>query len=244
MESHREKLTVRRYETGPGDTASVQTVCNYMEEAAANHACMLGFGLDAMREKNLTWVLAKMRIQFHGSLHVGEEATVETWPVDVERLQFRRDFLFHGADGTIPVRAVTRWAVMDIASRRLERMPAHMAELMPKSPRLALENGDIRFPPAGEESAPGPSFRVRLADIDQNRHVNNVRYIDFLLEAATVFGVPGNTLRRLDIMFRSETLWGDTVSSSTQPDPETPGTLLHSLHRDGREIIRARTVWT
>ena len=244
MHTHSEQMTVRHYETGPGNEARVQTLCNFMEEASGKHADKLGCGLEALREKQLTWVLAKIRMRFHGFPHGGDAVNVETWPVSMERLQCRRDFLFHGPDGEIPVRAVTQWVIINTATRRPERMPEDISRLLPKKPQYALEDADIRIPAIEAEEDCGPLFRIRLADIDNNRHVNNVRYIDFLLEAAAVFGAPGRVLRGLDIQFKAEALWGDSVACFTRNDPGVSGALLHSLRRDGQEIVRARTLWT
>lgn len=243
MHTYSELMTVRGYETGSGNGARIQTLCNFMEEAAGKHADSLGFGLEALREKNLTWVLAKMRIRFHNLPRSGDAVSVETWPVMMAGLQFRRDFLFRVRDGGVPARAATQWVIINTVSRRPERMPDGMVRLLPESPRHALEDADIRVPPVGEEGVSGPTFRIRLADIDGNRHVNNVRYVDFLLEAAAVFGAPGDIPCGLDMQFKTESLWGDTIDCVTQNDPGTPGALLHSLRRDGQEIVRARTLW-
>ena len=246
MQPYIQPFTTRYYELGRDHRLRVQALCNYMEEAAGLHADALGVGLERLMAQGLTWVLAKMRISVRKLPGGGEPLRVETWPVSVERLQFRRDFLVFGKDEEVLAAAITQWVVVGLESRRIERIPENIAALRPQSPRFALEDGDIRIPALSREQE-GPVFPVRLSDIDQNRHVNNNRYIDFILECADAFGVQ-TPLTSVDILFRAEGLRGDVIASRVcaEEKADAPGRhLLHSLYRvsDGQELVRARSVW-
>jgi acyl-ACP thioesterase len=221
----------------------VQCICNYLEEAAGVHAELLGAGLDRLAEDTLAWVLVRMRLLLRHRPGPGERVCVETWPVGVERAQFRRDFILRDTAENILATAVTQWVIMGTQSRRLERFPLYIAALLPEAAPLAQEKGDIRIPPV-DNGAPGPTFPVRLADIDQNHHVNNGRFVDFLLEAAEAAGAKGE-LRQMDILFRAEGLRGDSIGSRTSPEPDQPGGFLHSLCREstGQELARGRTIF-
>lgn len=244
MQPHIETFTTRYHEMGCDRLLRVQCICNYMEEAAGVHADHLGVGLERLGRDNLAWVLAKMRLDVRRRPVAETAVRIETWPVAVERAQFRRDFLMLGPDGEVLAAAVTQWVVINTSTRRLGRFPGYVAGLQPEQPRLALEDGDIRIPAVGAEGVHGPVFPVRLADIDQNRHVNNGRYVDFALESADTAGAAGE-LRRLDIIFRAEGLRGDSIASACRREDEYPGSMVHSLFRqgDGTELARVRTVF-
>ncbi len=246
MLTHTEQFTVRRTELGTDFRVRAQAVCNYMEEAAGNHAAALGVGVEHLAADGLAWVLAKMRILFQRFPEAGERLSLETWPVSIERLQFRRDFSLCDAKGEEIITAVTQWVVLGIASRRIERIPQNIAHLRPENPRYAVADGDIRIPAIPDDPTrhAGPAFPIRLADIDQNQHVNNVRYVDFALEAAYSSGSAG-PLRQLDLIFRAEGLRGDIIASATDRENGTPHSLIHSFYRQGtgQELARARTVW-
>lgn len=242
MKPHIEFFVTRYHEMGRDGLLRIQTVCNYMEEAAGLHAEKLGVGFERMSADGLAWVLAKMRLDLYRRPGPGERVAMHTWPVGAERLQFRRDFILHDECGQVLATAVTQWVVMGVLSRRVERFPARVAALSPDNPPLVRESGDIRIPvvPQGHS---GPSFPVRLADIDQNRHVNNVRYVDFALEGAYAAGRIDEP-RRIDLIFRAEGLRGDVISCRSKPEEGASRHLIHSLFRqgDGQELARARTV--
>lgn len=243
MDVYAEQYIARYHEMGPDRRMRVQCLCNYLEEAAGYHADILGVGLEKLVANGLSWVLAKLRLRIYRRPDPGERFRVETWPVSIDRLQFRRDFEVFDTKDKLIAGAVTQWVIINFTTRRLERFPAHISSLCPESPRHALDDGDIRIPPLNADVPLGPSFPIRLADIDQNRHVNNGRYIDFILEAAHK-EEQTQELRQLDVLFRAEALRGDVIGTRTQED-ENRSAMLHSLFRegDGQELARAQTIW-
>lgn len=243
MQPHQEHFVTRFHEMGLDHKMRIQCICNYMEEAAGNHAEALGVGLSRLAENNMTWVLAKMRLILRRRPGAGESVMVETWPVKMERLQFRRDFIMYGPSREILAMAVTQWVIINFDTRRPERFPLYIAAMEPEDPPLVQENGDIRIPAVPGNARSGPSFPVRLADIDQNRHVNNERYIDFVLEAADVAGMSAD-LSQIDILFRAEGLRGDIIASRSAMEEGVQTSCIHTFYRQGhgQELARIRTV--
>jgi len=248
MKIYEECFSTRYHEMGIDHLLRVQCICNYMEEAAGKHAEILGAGIERLERDKLAWVLAKMRLDLVRRPGPLEEVRIATWPVKAERLQFRRDFIMYGAGDKVLATAVTQWVVMGLESRKLERFPLYIKEMEPENPPLAQEDGDIRIAAVPADGVEGPVFPVRLADIDQNRHVNNGRYVDFALESADILGAGqnGESLHRLDVLFRAEGLRGDIIASRALAEPDAPGSFIHSLYRQdsGQELARARTVFT
>lgn len=252
---HHETFRVRGYEVGPEGTVSPQIICDYLQEAAGVHADRLGLSLAALHEQGLAWVLARLVVQVERAPAEGETVTVRTWPCGVERLQFRRDYLMLGGDGAVVARGVSFWVVINLNTRRPERIPPTVAALLPENPPLALDGGLLgdRRPPVPEDGATplsSISFAVRRADMDRNRHVNNVRYLDWALEGVPAAVQESSRPAWLDMHFRAETVYGDTVEAQCLPAPAdapAPGTprFVHILTRrsDGREVARALTGW-
>ncbi|MDL2216555.1 acyl-ACP thioesterase [Desulfovibrio sp. OttesenSCG-928-M14] len=247
MRLYEDSFQTRYHEMGMDRLLRVQCLCNYFEEAAGKHAELLGVGIERLERDRLAWVLAKMRLELNRRPGPEETVRVVTWPVSVERLQFRRDLILYASGDEVLATAVTQWVIMGLDSRKLERFPLYVAEMGPDNPPLAQESGDIRIAAVPDNAIEGPLFPVRLADIDQNQHVNNGRYVDFALEAADCLGADRQygALRRLDLIFRAEGLRGDVIASRTAAEPGAPGSFIHSLYRQssGQELARARTVF-
>ena len=243
-----ETFAVRAYEVDPAGRVTVQNLCNYMQEVAAVHAAQLGLPFERMRREQLAWVLARLQITLEKQLPAaGEHVTVETWPSRIEGLQFRRDFIASRADGTVAARGISHWVVVNYVTRRLVRIPEFIAKDKLMCDREAMPDSALRFPqPATEE--PACCFQALRADIDRNLHVNNVRYLDWVLESAPDSVQNASFLRHLEILFKAEAFRGDAILAFTAPMPgDNDGSvhLVHSLVRthDNKELVRARSSW-
>ena len=88
-------------------------------------------------------------------------------------------------------------------------------------------------------------FSVRYRDLDINQHVNNVSYIEWLLECIPDMVENGLCLSELEVNFLGEALHGDRVLARCCRQDEQGMRFAHDVLReaDGRELIRARTSW-
>ena len=84
------------------------------------------------------------------------------------------------------------------------------------------------------------TFAVRRSDLDRVGHANNVRFVEWMLE-----GLPDDAgLREVEVLYRSEAVYGDEVVSEASPLIEDQ--RFHQLRRasDGRTLALTRTLWT
>lgn len=180
-----------------------------------------------------------MRVRMEAYPKWRDEIRVTTWPCGVERLFAHRDFEIHGADGRRLGVATSAWLLLNIRKRR----PARMLDVVKSfavTDRARAFGGDL-----GERLAPPPradferAFRVRLSDLDVNRHVNNVNYIEWAVEAVP----PGaGMLVDLQVEFLAESLSGDEVVSRCAGAGQV---YQHELVRssDHKTLALVRTEW-
>ena len=85
-------------------------------------------------------------------------------------------------------------------------------------------------------------FDVNWHDLDFNIHLNNVRYLQWLLETVTPYLEGHVKLRRLEISYKNECLWKDRVAVETSFSEQT---YKHQLRRrsDQQIIAEAKTFW-
>ena len=243
-----EWFTIYTFQEDDNGVARVQALCDYMQEAAGNHAARLGVSIDRLSEDGLAWVLARLRVTpiFLPSVH--ERIQVETWPVGVEGVQFRRDFIVRREDGSIIARAVSHWVVVSLAARKVCRIPAFIAEIALDNTATAMQDAKSKLPEVGPEFE-AHALQARLADVDRNRHVNNVRYMEWIIESVPEDVRSDMLLADMELLFRVESFWKDRISVRTMPEEEGDSfslVFIHSLVReeDGRELVRARSLWS
>ncbi len=242
--SRTETFKVRAYETGSDNRLTVQTLCNYLQEAAGLHAEELGSAFLYLQSLGITWVLCKMVLEVDEYPQAGALVSVQTWPASTERIQCRRDFFWRDADGRLLGRAATYWVIANMKTRRLERLPDFVRAVFPPEPFYALADPrDTIQALKLEPDAEGLAIIARLADIDRNQHVNNVRYIDWALESLPADIRNSRRLVGLTVDFRAEAMLGERIEAYAAPMED--GSWHHGIFRraDMRELARARTVW-
>ena len=233
----RQAFTVRAYEVGPGETARLLTLCDYVQEAAGEHARALGVERFTLPSGVGAWVLHRLRIEVGRRPRWRETVTVETWPSAHDGLRARRDALLLDAGGGVVARAATHWLVLDLARRRPLRLPDAVTRLAPPDRPFALPLPDAPTALAGDAETELRAT-VGRADLDRNAHANNVRFAAWALDA----GPPDQNPASLDLAFRAEAVRGDALVSRARPDG---GAVAHEIvrERDGATLAVARSTW-
>lgn len=240
-----ETYRVRAYEAGADGLATLQSICNYLQESAGNHARLLGVAIDDLMKQQQTWVLSRLQVRVSRYPAWREEMTLRTWPSTIERLYALRDFEVEDASGAIVVRAVSAWLMLKLPSGRPLPIPESIRAFHPIGKARALTDSFDKLP-LPERVQAEHNFAVRLSDLDINQHVNNVNYIEWAVESVPDALWATHRIEHFEIGFHAAGVRGDTVRATCQMDetPEGP-VCLHRLEReaDGRELARARSRW-
>ena len=208
-------FTVRSYEAGITNHVTLPTLCNYMQEAAGISAARLGWGIQALQSEGLTWMLSRLRVSVSRYVPWGETITVRTWPSGVKgRLIAKRCFLGLDEKGAELFRASSEWLYVDMAAQKIAKLPETFADLVPAGTL------DFELPDIGGKFAHLPSVEgsadilTRHSDLDFNDHVNNVHYVEWMLES-----VKGKVesvkcgVGDMDIVFRQAAKAGESLAS-------------------------------
>jgi len=174
----------------------------------------------------------------------GQRIEVSTWPSGKKGIFALRDFEVSDEEGHPMLAATTSWVLIDLDSKQ----PVRLNDFVPDDLTFHKRAIEDVFPtlPELEKVEHELTLPVLVKDLDFNRHVNNVVYIQWALEAAPpeILG----SLRPLDVeaSYRAEAFYGDRIVSKIQEVPRSsPRTFLHQIFRssDGIELTRLRTVW-
>ena len=170
-----------------------------------------GFGVDALLADDHTWVLSRMAVEIDRRPEQYASYRIATWISDYGRLLSTRNFELLDSEGGVFGRAVTEWAMIDMRSRRAVDLSwvgdAHRDAVVDvpspiERPRKIREV-------AVEEVM---EHRVGYSDIDFNRHVNTMRYIDLMFDMLPIELPALNAPVRCDLHFMKECRYGQTLA--------------------------------
>ena len=172
-------FAVRAYEAGPDGRVRPEVLCDYLQDAAANHADVLGVSADDLGDQ--AWVLSRLILDIDRLPAWKQEIAVTTWPSGLEGIFATRDFELQSG-GAVIARGTTAWLLIDRNRRRPARPSSAVTAIeIPERPR-ALTDDFGRVSPV--QTPERHATRVAGAgEEDQNGHVNNVRYAAWGLDA-------------------------------------------------------------
>ena len=224
----RYKFKVRSYECGPDGLATLPTMCNFMQEAASMNAEALGFSKAnfASAGENVSWVLTRLVVSMERYPRWEDEVLVETFPRGGRKIVAWRDFTLFDSTGAKLGVASSEWMLIDLATRKIVAIPeAVFAAADPANTPVLGEMPFTKFRfPAVADAAP-LALRAQRSHIDLNGHVNNVHYIEWMLEPCA-----DAHPSQMEVVFRSETFAGEDVLVSCAAEP--PKTY-HRVHSPG-----------
>ena len=241
---HKIKFQVHYYEADIAGKAHLLALLNYLQHAAAEQAAKLGFGFEDLIKKNLGWVLSRYHIKVVRYPLLGDTVEVLTWPSGEQGIFALRDFEMKDEEGHSLLTATTSWILLNLGKKQ----PVRIADFLPGHLTLdkrALKD-DFTSLPQLKEVEREINLRVLMKDLDVNRHVNNVVYVQWALEA-----VPEDVLNckrpiDIEVSYKAEGFYGDEVVSRIQEqETEREPTFLHQIanQKTGAELTRLRTVW-
>lgn len=234
-----ERFCVRSYESGVTNRVSLATLCNYMQESAGLSADRMGWGIQKLQSEGLTWMLSRLYVKVSRYVPWGTELTVRTWPSGMKgRLLATRCFQAADGSGGEVLQAYSEWLYVDMGSQKIVRLPDGFAGLVPEGTPSVVFNDlggkSVKLPGVTASA----EVRVRQSDLDFNDHVNNVHYVEWMLEA-----LPGRSgPSEIDIAFRSAAKAGDVLVSECFCEGAKS---FHQIRRlsDGQVLASAAMAW-
>lgn len=179
------------------------------QEAAGNHAQHLGAGYSALVKEQLFWALSRIRVEILKMPKWGDEIHIETWPCSLVGPFFRRDFLFYNEQDELICRGVSGWLLINATTMRPQRADRLTIELPFNEGKFALDGFPDRL--NGIAETPVFSKKILYNEIDVNNHVNNTRYLDWVMDCFDSEFYQSNELRSFTLEFLGEMHWGDEV---------------------------------
>lgn len=231
---------ISSFDLNPQGQARLTTMANFFQEIAYHHANELGLGYEAMKRMNHIWALSRMRIRMHRYPVWNENIRIETWPSGAEKLFALRDFRVLDAEGREIGMASTAWLILDLETHRLIR-PKELMEQF----KMIIHDLQMFGSPLDKITYPGETsvlnqHKVLFSDLDIVGHVNNVKYMEWCIDAHTTEENAGRNIQEFEINFNHEALLGDSIT--IEGVESGPGEIYFRGRRevDGREIISAR----
>ncbi len=193
----------------------LSALANYLIQAAICSAEKLKFGFSALKEENLFWVLNRLTIEIYRPVKWSEIAEVETWPKNIERIFYLRDFIVRDEQGEIVAKATSAWLSIDLKSKRPTLLNSNKTEAFTKLNDLhALDYFPLKLD--GIQKDYTCTITPEYFDIDLNKHVTSTRYIDWMMDLFDPEFHRTHYPKHLSINYMKETMYSEKIELAQQ----------------------------
>lgn len=191
--------------------ASISAIIGYMLDVAGEDAENKGFGITALDSASNTWVLSRLAVEVTAQPKQYEEIAISTWVNEFNRLSSTRNFRIHRGEECV-AKGVSQWCMLNMESRQVVDMSllkdTYMQAMVDEPSPISAPARLRPITPAGSTSRP-----VVYSDIDFNRHVNTLRYIDLIFDNIPLELIEQNNGLRIDINFIAEARYGEVLTT-------------------------------
>lgn len=218
---------------------TIPMIGNYLLHAASSHARERGFGFNDMNEQRRAWVLSRLAIEMTDYPYMSEPMILYTWIEDVGRLFTVRCFEMQNAGGKPIGYARSIWAAIDMETRRPAPLDVEGLSVYLSDRPCPIEKPGKILPVKNETAS--SSFTVKYSDLDINRHLNSMKYMEYLLDMFDLSMFEEKEISRFEISYLSEGRYG--MDLTLHMEESTPGTYTMAICHDGEAICRSAVRW-
>jgi acyl-ACP thioesterase len=213
----------------PNGNLKYTDLCNILQLVAGDHAELGGISFSDMQQHNQAWVLSRMRVEIEELPKWKDKVTVKTWIVNLENSRSVRALEMYLGERRI-IGCETFWAVFNTNSRRPEALALPHGHFEKFNKHFSTVDRVKRVDLPVDMKAIA-THTVKVSDLDIVNHVNNVKYLEWCLDAAGAEITLDKKIRSLDMNFIKELVLEDSVDISTA---STEDFLLYAVEKDGK----------
>jgi acyl-ACP thioesterase len=244
MKNYFEKeYSLRYFEMNKYGVASPAAILTLLEETAAEHCCTIEQNLYHLEKCNIGWVLISGKIDMIRYPRYKETITIRTWLSKYSLVKGYRENLILDNDGNIIGKAKGIWVFYDIEKRK--PVPI-FNDIKMKWGVDAEEATEINFGTIQTvaDDTVKMEFNVYKSDLDNYKHVNNIKYLHWLIDSMPEEILDEYFLNVINAKFYSETQFGEKIQIYIHHDKNN-NTFLHNMKSslDNRLLSAAYTKW-
>ncbi len=204
-----EEFNIATYHTDPFGTLKLSSFYELLQDAASRDAARKGFGYNELIAQNKFWVLLRVLVNFKRMPDWEEKVCFRTWPTESNGVIAYRDFELISETGEKLVNGTTTWTQVHTETRRPVRIEMEGKYKPITDLHAILEKpGKVRLP---DSLAWSEEIQVKYSQIDVNWHVNNNRYLEWVMNEIPIDYLKNFMVVAMEVNFLSEGKLHDLV---------------------------------
>ena len=185
----------------------------FLEDIAGIHSDNVGYGVKDVAEKKKAWILMDWKLQVIKRAGFGEKIIVKTWAKTMSKPQFYtyRDFEVYNEKEELIAIATSKWVFLDIEKERISKIDLEVLKLYNPDDKRVFGIEEIEKINIPDNFENVTEYQVKRFDIDVNRHMHNLNYINLAYEALPEEVYNTQEFDNVRVTYKHQIKLGDSV---------------------------------
>jgi medium-chain acyl-[acyl-carrier-protein] hydrolase len=198
------EFTVRSFDCDAHTHLRLSSLFEYLQETALHAAETQGIGYRALLKQGYALLISRVKARISQMPLWGETLTVSTWlkGYEPEKVAWQ-DYVVRDASGNAIVEATSSWLLIDL---KTGKSVPHF-----DNPYRFTEYPGLHALPETIDLLEGQGMaeqvlakHVRYSDLDLNKHVNNCRYADWILDTLSLEEIRARPIRSIQMNYLAQ----------------------------------------
>lgn len=213
--------TYKNIYTRPNDFDSMDkirptAILDLFQGIATDHANEIGVGYEALKAKNIAWILAKQKYVLLHDSDMYDIFDATTYPLPAGRIEYDRCYELKSNKGMLHVIGISRWCLVDFTTHRITREKAeYNGDCIEESNGLEFDKDLVKMNDLNDFTLKC-EYHVNYSDLDHYHHMNNTKYGDVILNAID----KNLRIKELEIIYSHECVEGDDILVYTKEEDD------------------------
>lgn len=196
---------------GHSNKITNRAIIEILENAGGMHSESLNLGLNNMEETGVSWILLGWKVKVIQRPKYNENLEIITWGRESNRIASYRDYEIYDQLGKLCIIATSKWAIVDIKDRKLAELTPELTEPYECKDKTAFkEKIDFKLKEP-KTNISQITYKTQRRDIDINKHVHNLYYLDFAYEALPEEEYEKSECNNIEIMYKKQIKLNDEI---------------------------------
>lgn len=214
----RAKMTEKEFEIGSTLTGrerelSLPSLFLLFQDVASKSSEDVGFGRETTLDEGLLWVVTRIKMEITRMPSFEEHVTLASWPSTTMAFVYPRYAEMKDMSGETLIKISSYWALIEDKTRKLVLDPKLKVDPKFLGPSFGRPEKVTPLP-----SHLAYSKLIRYSDVDMNHHLNNVRYIEAIVDSLPRGFFETRKIKTFLVNYDVEVEEGETLDISLSDD--------------------------
>lgn len=208
---YKEKFKLGLKDIGKDNKIKNRAILECLENIGSYHSDIAGYGANDTKRTKVSWILLEWKLQVLDRPTYGNELEIHTWARGINKFFTYRDYEIYNKDNKLCAIATSKWALINIETGKLARLTEEIINKYNPEDKYVFSEPDIEKLELPNESDSLLEYTVIRKDIDINKHMHNLYYLDLAYEALPEEIYEKRPFDNVRITYKKEIKLGDVV---------------------------------